>query len=275
MPRLQPQVSLDESSSVSCRQVVSFYQGLNALVLPAAISEAIISGVKHLTSTYTVNLTKLIALSGHENFEESTEELAPLTAEEKATKLAEMRAAAAEKKAKQAIIDKEEARANDKIRAKSQKDLESIKDDMEKKERVKEAAAKKQDKVNEAAAKKRALAKIQADKDARRLKAEKEKAEREGRAPPAEVAAPIAAPAAARATPTQARLRLQTAAGTLTKTYPVETTLFELAHALAIEVGGEVTSFTMTYPKKTFDSVDFGLTLQEAGLVPSAVLIVK
>ncbi len=60
------------------------------------------------------------------------------------------------------------------------------------------------------------------------------------------------------------------------KTFPVDTTLFEVAIALEGENGGPVESFTTTYPKKTFSGgVDFGKTLKEAGLVPSAVLIVR
>ena len=60
------------------------------------------------------------------------------------------------------------------------------------------------------------------------------------------------------------------------KTFPAETTLFEVAQAVQSESGVEVQSFTMTFPKKTFSGgIDFGKTLKEAGLVPSAVLIAK
>jgi len=216
--------------------------------------------------------------SGHENFEESAEEIAPLTEEEKKARLEELRGALAEKRAKQALVDKEEAKKNEKIRMKSTKEVAIIKEDLEKKERLKEAAAKRQEKLNDIAAKKRIQEKIAADKEERRLKAEKAKAEREGRAPPAEVAPVAAAPSASRpaTTHTEARLRLQTAAGVLTKTYPADTTLFEVAQAIQGEIGSPVTSFTMNYPKKEFSgSVDFGKTVKEAGLVPSAVLIVK
>ena len=41
------------------------------------------------------------------------------------------------------------------------------------------------------------------------------------------------------------------------------------------DMGIEVQSFTQTYPKKVFDYVDFGGTLKELGLVPSASLNVK
>lgn len=59
------------------------------------------------------------------------------------------------------------------------------------------------------------------------------------------------------------------------KSFPVDTTLFEVAAALSADSGLEVQSFTQNYPKKVFDQVDFGATLKELGLVPSASLIVR
>lgn len=166
---------------------------------------------------------------------------------------------------------------------KSTKEVQDIKEDLAKKEQIKAAADKRQEKLNDAAAKKRIQEKIAADKEERRLKAEKLKAEREGRAPPPEpTPTPLASAASsggsgsARPAATEARLRLQMATGTVMKTFPVETTLFEVSQACEQENGAPVESFTMTYPKKTFaGSVDMGKTLKEAGLVPSAVLIVK
>lgn len=71
-------------------------------------------------------------------------------------------------------------------------------------------------------------------------------------------------------------MRLQTDSGNIMKTLPAETTLFELAQQLQSETGKEVTSFTTTFPRKTFEgSTDLSKTLKEAGLVPSSVLIVK
>ncbi|KAA8619493.1 ubx domain-containing protein [Pyrenophora tritici-repentis] len=57
------------------------------------------------------------------------------------------------------------------------------------------------------------------------------------------------------------------------KTFPVETTLFEVAHALEQD-GTTVNTFTTNFPKKTYDRTDFGMTLKEAGMVPSAALII-
>jgi hypothetical protein len=89
-------------------------------------------------------------------------------------------------------------------------------------------------------------------------------------------AAPVTAAARPAATHSEARLRLQTAGGNVMKTYPAETTLFEVAQALESENQIRVESFTTTFPRKTFAAgVDFGQTLKEAGCVPSAVLIVK
>ncbi|KAF5869699.1 putative ubx domain-containing protein [Botrytis fragariae] len=214
----------------------------------------------------------------HENFEQSTEEIAPLTEEEKQQKLAELREKAKEKRAKQALVDREEAKRNEQIRMKSTKEVSDAKEKLAKDQQIKEAQAKRAEKAADVQAKKRIQEKIAADKEERRLKAEAAKALREGRAPPAPAAAPVAAPAASSGAPkvhTESRLRLQTATGVMTKTYPVDTTLFEISQQLEAELGS-VTSFTMTYPKKTFEGpVDFGKTLKEAGLIPSAVLIVK
>jgi hypothetical protein len=55
----------------------------------------------------------LTRFSGHDRFEESTEEIAPLTEEEKKQKLQELREALAEKRAKQSLVDKEEQKKNE------------------------------------------------------------------------------------------------------------------------------------------------------------------
>lgn len=59
------------------------------------------------------------------------------------------------------------------------------------------------------------------------------------------------------------------------KTFPVNTTLFEVASALGDELGQDVESFTQTFPKKVFDKEYFGESLKDLKWVPSASLIVK
>ena len=147
---------------------------------------------------------------------------------------------------------------------------------MQRKEQIKEAARKRQEKLDDLEAKKRIKAKIEADKAERKRKADEAKAAREGRAAP--VASEPAAPVASKpkADHNEARLRLQTEGGNITKTLPAETTLFELAQQVQSETGKPVQSFATTFPRKTFEGdVDMSKTLKEAGLVPSSVLIVK
>lgn len=113
------------------------------------------------------------------------------------------------------------------------------------------------------------------------MRAEKEKAQREGRGVLGVAQAVSASTTAglAESRPaseyTEARLRLQTSTGNVQKTFPVATTLFEVAAVVTQETGTEVQSFTQNFPKKVFDAIDFGATLKELGLVPSASLIVK
>lgn len=159
---------------------------------------------------------------------------------------------------------------------KATKESQDLKEEIARKEQIKEAAKKREEKLADIEAKKRIKAKIEADKEERRRKAEMAKAAREGRAPEA-APAPVAAPAPSRpaATHNEARLRLQLASGNVMKTLPAETTLFEVAQMLQSENGATVTKFVMNFPRKTFEGIDFGKTLKEAGLVPSAALIVQ
>ncbi|KAI8946585.1 ubiquitin-related domain-containing protein [Xylaria longipes] len=218
--------------------------------------------------------------SGHADFSESTEEIAPLTEEEKQQRLTELREKVKAKRANQAIVDKEEQKRNEQIRHKATKESQDIKEELQRKEQIKEAAKKRQEKMDEMEAKKRIKAKIEADKEERRRKAEEAKAAREGRAIPAAAPAPAPAAAAAPARPAanhnETRLRLQTSGGNVMKTLPVETTLFEVAQMLEAESGLTVSKFVQNFPRKVFEgNLDFGKTLKEAGLVPSAALIVQ
>jgi UBX domain-containing protein 1/4 len=217
----------------------------------------------------------------HQDFSESTDEIAPLTEEEKAARLSELRDRLKAKREGVSEQDKADKKRNEEIRRKSTKEVQDIKEDLAKKEQIKEASKKRQEKLADVEAKKKIQAKIAADKEERRLKSEREKAEREGRAAPP---APTPDAALTSSGPTtskpasaysETRLRLQTPTGNVLKTFPVDTTLFEVAASLNEEKGMEVESFTQTFPKKVFDNEFFGETLKELKLVPSASLIVK
>ncbi|KXT04160.1 hypothetical protein AC578_48 [Pseudocercospora eumusae] len=220
--------------------------------------------------------------SGHTDFAESSEELAPLTEAEKAQRLQELKAKLAEKRAAQAIADKADQKRNEEIRKKHTKENDDAKEELQRKEQIKEAQKKKQEKADDIAAKKRIREKIEADKAARKAKAEEEKRMREnpdaynpGAPSAAGGGAAIAAAPTQKTNHSEARLRLQTTSGNIMKTFPAETTLFEVAAAIEQENGTKATSFGINFPRKTFAYEDFGMTLKECGLVPSAALNVK
>lgn len=218
--------------------------------------------------------------SGHTDFSESTEEIAPLTEEEKKQKLAELREKMALKRAAQSEQDKIDQKRNEQINRKKTKETEDMKEQLRVKEQIKDAEKKRREKQADIEAKRKIQAKIAADKEERRLKAEREKAERAGIAAATVAAAPVPAtggPVASKPASEykESRLRLQTPNGNLMKTFPVETTLFEVAAAVSDEIGRDIESFTQNFPKKVFNREYFGETLKDLKLVPSASLIVQ
>ena len=71
-------------------------------------------------------------------------------------------------------------------------------------------------------------------------------------APQETFAAPLSSSNKSTATYTETRLRLQTPRGSLTKTFAVDATLFEVASAIQAEQPGfEPSSFMQTFPKKS------------------------
>ncbi|GKZ21874.1 hypothetical protein AbraIFM66951_009368 [Aspergillus brasiliensis] len=219
--------------------------------------------------------------SQHVDFSESTEEIAPLTEDQKKARLEELRQKLAEKRAGQSEQDKIDKKRNEEIRRKSTKESQDVKEELQRKQALKEAEQKKREKLADIEAKKRVKARIEADKEERRLRAERERAERAGVAPPAQ---PAPAPAATTSGPvaskpasayTETRLRFQTSKGNIMKTLPVTTTLFEVAAALQREDGVEVHSFAQNFPRKVFDAEFFGESLKDLGLTPSASLVVQ
>ncbi|SNX86543.1 related to chicken h-caldesmon, Uso1p and YKL201c [Melanopsichium pennsylvanicum] len=222
--------------------------------------------------------------SGHTSFEESTEEIKPLTEEEKKAKLEELRIKLAAKRAAQSKIDAEEHKANEKIRRKAGQDLTEIKEEMKRKEQIKEAERLRKEKADDAAFKARIKAQIENDKRERAEKAAAEKAARERGAAPvvATPAGPSVAALAARQGPpasmssaNEARLRVRAPGGMWMGTLPADAKLSELAdkiRAVGKDGGAAQLKFSTTFPRKIFDASDASKTLRELGLVPSAAL---
>ncbi|OSX64339.1 hypothetical protein POSPLADRAFT_1180010 [Postia placenta MAD-698-R-SB12] len=222
--------------------------------------------------------------SGHDQFEESTEEIKPLTEEEKKQKLAELREKMSEKRAVKAQQEARENLANETIRRKAGKDMNELREEIRAKEMKKEAEAKRREKVEDAKARAAIKAQIEADKRERAAKAAREKALREGKplpgsSTPSTAAAPaVAAPKAASKDYAETRLQIRMASGgqPYTTTLPSDSTLRAVAEFLAgqtLAVDVETVTFAQHFPRKTFTRDDFSRTLRDLGLTPSAVLI--
>ncbi|KAF8075168.1 ubiquitin-related domain-containing protein [Lyophyllum atratum] len=228
--------------------------------------------------------------SGHDQFEESTEEIKPLTEEEKKQKLVELREKMAAKRALKAVEDAKEQKATEAIRRKAGKDMNKVKEDLKLKQALQEAEQKKRDKIEDARAKAAIKAQIEADKKARNERFAREKAIRDGLPIPGGESAPTPAPAAAVAASTPAsagvagrdyqetrlQIRMSTGGQPYTTTLPSGAPLREVAEYLAgqlLTVDVETVTLAQHFPRKTFARSDFEKTLKDLGLTPSAVLI--
>ncbi|KAI0290621.1 ubiquitin-related domain-containing protein [Russula brevipes] len=221
--------------------------------------------------------------SGHDQFEESTDEIQPLTEEEKQQKLMELRDKMGEKRAKKAAEEAKEAKANELIRRKAGKESAQIKEDMKNKQILKDLDAKRREKEDEKKARAAIKAQIEADKQERARKAAEEKALREGASAAPSASAPAAAPATASVPgrefkDTRLQIRLASGGQPLTTTLPSDSTLREVAEFVAgqtLSVDVDTVTLTQHFPRKQFSPSDFSKSLRTLGLTPSAVLIVS
>jgi len=163
---------------------------------------------------------------------------------------------------------------------KSIRNIERIKEDLARKEHAKEAAIKLRDKQAEDARElKRIRQNIKADREELRQKTLKKKAERETKAPSTKCITSPLQPSSSvgqvQATPAymETRLRLRVHGESIQKIFSIDTTLSEVATAVYEEKKISVEGFIQAFPKKVWQRVDFSLSLKEAGLVPSASLI--
>ncbi|KAL5492712.1 hypothetical protein ACEPAI_4159 [Sanghuangporus weigelae] len=221
--------------------------------------------------------------SGHDQFEESTEEIKPLTEEEKKQKLADLRAKLAEKRAQKSVQEVEEARSNAAIRRKADKEAGEAREQLKVKEALKAAEEMKREKAEEKKAREEIRRRIEQDKQERREKQMREKALREGTSvsDPAPVQpAPVASTSSAQGIPAseykETRLQIRFGGKPYITTLPSDSTLREVAEFLAaqtLSVDVETVNFSTQYPRQTFTRNDFAKTLRELKLTPSAALI--
>ncbi|XP_067938821.1 UBX domain-containing protein 1-like [Watersipora subatra] len=219
------------------------------------------------------------AKTGHSNFAESTEEVKPLTAEEKQRQLSLLQEKLTKKRQEREAKEKEEAKAKEKIRRAQGKDITTAKLEMEQKEIRLLAEQKKREKAEERAAKQKALDDIRRDKEAR--VAARAAAKGQVQSQPA---AAVVAPAAASSTPvakkeyTECRLQIRLSNGQpITQTFKANETLAAVRLYTSLSSGEAPGDFTFmtTFPRRVYTEEDMEAPLSSLGLVPSAVLMVS
>jgi len=213
-----------------------------------------------------------------QELEKPQEEKKPLTAEEKAEKLAKLEELRVKKRAEREAKEKEEAKAKEKARIESGKDMGEIRQALAEQEIKKLAALRRQEKEDDKKAKARVLAQIEADKAARKAEREAAAGKKPDSAPVVASATPAVAAPAPKKDYTETRVQVRLPSGApLVHAFGVKEPLS--AVRLYVQMNrtdggtGEVKLMT-SFPKKVFGDEDYDNTLENLGLVPSAVLIV-
>lgn len=212
------------------------------------------------------------ARTQHASFSESTEEIKPLTEEEKEAQKQKLM-----EKLKQKRIEKEEAEKRDqiqreKIRRSTGKDLTDVKQKLEEAEMRKLADERKREKMAEKMARQKIKEEIEKDKAERAAKFAQNKAPTT-----TSVKASGTSGAAAKKEYDETRLQIRLTNGSsLTQTFHAKEPLAAVRVYVQINRTDDQGPFSLmtTFPRKIFSEEDMDRPLLDLGLVPSAVLVV-
>lgn len=218
------------------------------------------------------------ARSGHSNFSESTEEIKPLTEEEKKQQQEKLQQILKERREQKLANEKKEALEKEKSRRKFGKELTTVKQKMEYQEALKIANERKREKMEERLAKQRVKDQIARDRAERAGKfgkggADPQPVNAAATAAPAQTVQPAAVEKKQHTT-CKLQFRL-TNGSTITGTFQATDTLKAVRNYIHDNRTDGSTPFNLmtTFPRKTYTDGDMETSLQDAGLVPSAVLI--
>jgi len=214
--------------------------------------------------------------------EEAEEPKKPLTEEEKKAKMARLEELRVKKRAERLEREKKEAIEKEKKRVEDGKGMSEIRQALEEQEIRKLADLRRREKQEEKAAKAKILAQIEADKIARRAQFNMKSPEGAAAAPaaaappPPPVAAATSSPAAKKDY-SEARIQIrQTNGQPLVHTFGVKEQLAAVRlYAEMNRSDGSTGPFKLmtNFPKKVFAEDDYENSLENLGLVPSAVLM--
>jgi len=216
------------------------------------------------------------ARSGHANFSESTEEIKPLTEEEKAEQLKKLQERLKERRAEKEEQEKKEAIKREKARRTQGKEMVDAKAKYDELQMKKLADQRRREKEEDRIAKQKIREEIEKDKRDRAARFAKQSPAPAAAAPAATAAAPAAA-AAPKKDYDSCRLQIRLTNGqALTHSFGSKEEL--AAVRLYIEMnrtdGHGPFSLMTSFPRKVFTEQDMEKPLFDLGLVPSAVLIV-
>lgn len=220
------------------------------------------------------------AKSGHSNFSESTQEVKPLSEEEKKEQLRILEEKIRARRMLKEEEDRREMVEKEKVRRKTGQEMLEAKKRQEEEEIRKIAELRRKEKLDAKMARQRVLEQIELDKQARREKfgtACPESSSTSSTQPvrPDTVSASVST---VKKEYDQTRIQVRLTNGqTLTQTFGSKEEL--AAVRLYIEMhrtdGSGPFSLMTTFPKKVFGDEDMEKPLYELGLVPSAVLIIR
>ncbi|XP_071963647.1 UBX domain-containing protein 1-like [Antedon mediterranea] len=208
--------------------------------------------------------------TGHSGFSESTEEIKPLTEEEKKEQLAKIQERLKQKKAERIEQEKKELVQKEKLRRKQGKELVAVKEQHEMNEMKREAERKKREKLEEKKAKERVREQIARDKADRAAKFAKTAV------PPPSIPAAASKPTEVQKkeyTQTKLQIRL-TDGSTLTNSFEAKEPLAAVRVYIEVNRKDSKAPFSLMtpFPRKVFTDEDMTKPLHQLGLVPSAVL---
>jgi len=202
----------------------------------------------------------------------------PLTEEEKAEKLAKLEELRKVKKAEREEKEKMEAKEKEMKRIASGKEMSDIRAAIQEQEIKKMAEQRRREKEEDRAAKAKVLAQIEADKAARRAEREAAKNPAAASSQAAAAPPPVAAQPAVKKDYSEAKLQIrQTNGQPLVHSFGAKESL--AAVRLYVQMnrtdgGAGQVKFMTNFPKKVFTDEEYENSLENLGLVPSAVLMV-
>lgn len=201
----------------------------------------------------------------------------PLTEEEKAEKLAKLEELRKVKKAEREEKEKMEAKEKEMKRIASGKEMSDIRAAIQEQEIKKMAEQRRREKEEDRAAKAKVLAQIEADKAARRAEREAAKNPAAASSQAAAAPPPVAAQPAVKKDYSEAKLQIrQTNGQPLVHSFGAKESL--AAVRLYVQMnrtdgGAGQVKFMTNFPKKVFTDEEYENSLENLGLVPSAVLM--